>query len=61
MPKKFRKLERAYARLEGWGRPRPHASRRIAARLGCGSTCARVRPRCSSAWGQAPTRGCTEW
>jgi len=39
MPKTLHKRERAYARLEGWGRAAsvaPHASRRIAARCGCG-------------------------
>jgi len=60
MPKTLHKRERAYARLEGWGRAAsvaPHASRRIAARCGCGTSCARVALRCSSAWGRAGAAG----
>jgi len=46
MPKPFHTLQRTYARLEGWGQHRcwrPHASRRIAARIVRGNTCAPSR------------------
>jgi len=55
MLKRTRKVRtgvRASRRMRTSRCVRPHASRRIAARFGCGSSCIRIPLRCSSAWGR---------